>query len=112
MNRQEDIIPFPSDRIRAIEPVPFAKPLMRGVADTFFRRWKLIAALWGVATVGAIVALRVMPRQYEAEMTFLVKNVRSDAAVSPDGSVPMRNADVTDGQIATEVQLLSSRELA
>lgn len=111
MKRQEDIIQFPADRARAVEHVPFAKPLMRGAADTFFRRWRWIAALWGFATVAALLSVRVLPRQYESEMTFLVKNVRSDVVVSGDGSSQVRSGDVTDGQIATEVQLLSSREL-
>ncbi len=112
MKRQEDIIQFPAERARAVEPVPFAKPLMRGAADTFFRRWRWIAALWGLATLAALLSLRILPRQYESEMTFLVKNVRSEVVVSGDGTTPMRSGDVTDGQIATEVQMLSSHELA
>ncbi len=113
MKPQEDIIPFPAEPSRALERTSFARPLVRGAADSFFRRWKWVSAFWALATVALAAYLALAPRQYEAEMTFLVKNVRTEPVLSGEnGAQPLRSADVTDAQIATEVQMLASRELA
>ncbi|HEY3738976.1 MAG TPA: Wzz/FepE/Etk N-terminal domain-containing protein [Bryobacteraceae bacterium] len=88
--------------------------LIRGMVDSLFRNWKWLATLWIVATVAAAAYYFLGPREYETEMTFLVRNSRADVVVNPDGSSSMlqRQADVSDAQLSTEVEMLSSRAIA
>ncbi len=87
-------------------------PSVRDVADTFFRQIRVILALCILFTIALIAFVVFSPRMYEAEMTILVKNNRVDVVMSPDGGPGvMRQADVSDAQLGTEIQLLSSPEV-
>jgi uncharacterized protein involved in exopolysaccharide biosynthesis len=116
MKRSDDIVPFPTSRSRDLPMITARseRSLLRGVADSFFRNWGWLAALLVVATTGVAAYYFLAPHEYESEMTFLVRNTRADVVVNPDGSSSMqqRLADVSDAQLATEVQMLSSRDIA
>ena len=115
MKRSEDLHTFPPGHPGGAQRPPhFGHSLVRDAADGFFRNWRWLA-LFAALTIAALAAYaRFTPPDYESEMTFLVRNNRADVIVSPDGSTTaqQRQTDVSDAQIATEVQMLSSRDLA
>jgi polysaccharide biosynthesis transport protein len=85
-------------------------PTVRDLADALFRRkWFLaISTFLLAAFVGA--AWFYTAGTYEAQMVLLVRNNRAEVVVTPgqaSGAVPQ--AGLTEGQIATEVQILMSR---
>ena len=95
-------------------PAPYKEEgLVRKAADALFRNWRWALALWGSATIVVFVYAVITPREYESEMTFLVNNNRTDSMLGQDGNgAAPRPGDISDQQMATEVQILSSRELA
>ncbi len=87
--------------------------LLRKAADALFRNWRWTLALWALATTAVAAYAVLAPREYESEMTFLVNNNRADSMATQDGNAAApRPGDITDQQMATEVQILSSSELA
>ncbi|MGB7264118.1 MAG: Wzz/FepE/Etk N-terminal domain-containing protein [Terracidiphilus sp.] len=74
------------------------------------RLWFLIVL--GVAAITAIYVLLV-PRRYQSEMDILVQNKRGDEQITPsriNGEITVNN--VTEEQINSEIQILTSRGLA
>ena len=114
MRLAEDHIRPPSTRTPGPGPDFSGRSFLVGMADSVFRNWVWILGLWVLATVAAGAYWMRAPRDFESEMTFLVRNNRAEVVVNPDGSSSMqqRQADVSDAQMSTEVQMLSSRELA
>src|SRR4051794_14666950 len=102
MKRSEDIIPFPGKKTPGMVPEFSGHSLLRALADTFFRNWLWIGALWAVATLAVGGYAYFTPREYESEMTFLVRNNRADTVISAEGSSlsPMRQSDISDAQIS------------
>jgi uncharacterized protein involved in exopolysaccharide biosynthesis len=88
-------------------------PSLRDAADTLFRQSRWILALCLLLTVALGLYVWKSPRVYEAEMIILVRNMRADMVVTPDGT-PMtaqQTGEISDTEMGTEMQLLSSREL-
>ncbi|MGA3025697.1 MAG: Wzz/FepE/Etk N-terminal domain-containing protein [Bryobacteraceae bacterium] len=87
-------------------------PSLRDAADTLFRHSRWILSLCIFLTVALGLYVWKSPRTYEAEMTILVRNMRADMVVTPDGA-PMTamQTEISDTEMGTEMQLLSSREL-
>ncbi len=87
-------------------------PSLRDAADTLFRQARWIVPVCLVLTAALGLYVWKAPRMYEAEMTILVRNMRADMVVTPDGS-PMtaQQTEISDTEMGTEIQLLSSREL-
>src|SRR5258706_64770 len=84
----------------------------RDVADTLFRQSRVILTFCTVLTLAIAGYFWMSPRMYESEMTILVKNTRADLVVTPDGrSASLAQPEITDGQMATEIQLLSSADV-
>ena len=81
------------------------RSILLSVMDGLFRNWAWILTLWVLATVCAAAYWKSVPRDFESEMTFLVRNNRAEVVVNPDGSSSMqqRQADVSDAQMSTEV---------
>ena len=82
------------------------------IADRLFRRSGLILIMFAGLNVAAILYLACTPSSYQAEMQFLVNNMRADALVTPEstnGQVARNYVD--EAVIATEIQLLSNKEL-
>jgi len=118
MKRSEDVVipvsvsRLPPDR-RALPAAYTEQSLLGRAADSLFRNWQWTVGLWALATIAIAAYALLTPREYESEMTFLVNNNRTDSQLSVDGAVSAtRPGDVTDQQMATEVQILASRELA
>lgn len=87
-------------------------PSLRDAADTLFRQARWILPVCIVLTLALGLYLWKAPRMYEAEMTILVRNMRADMVVTPDGA-PMtaQQTEISDTEMGTEMQLLQSREL-
>ena len=60
--------------------------------------WPWILPVWILVTLAAATYWKRTPRDFESEMTFLVRNNRAEVVVNPDGSSYMqqRQADVSD----------------
>jgi uncharacterized protein involved in exopolysaccharide biosynthesis len=85
-------------------------PGWHDIADALFRRKVFIlgSSLLLVLSVGA--AWKFAGGKYEAQTTLLVRNNRAEVVVSPGNATgSVRQSNLVDGQIATEVQLLMSR---
>ena len=109
------------DQIRSITSRPHeygpgftGRSLLVGLADSLCRNWRWLLSIGALITLAAAAYWTRVPKDYESEMTFLVRNTRAEVVVNPDGSSSMqqRQADVSDAQISTEVQMLTSRVLA
>jgi uncharacterized protein involved in exopolysaccharide biosynthesis len=114
MKRSEElVIPVSASRRLALHAPYKEQGLFRRAADAMFRAWRWNLALWVLVTIGVAAYAVKAPREYESEMTFLVNNNRADSQLSPDGiTSTARPGDISDQQMATEIQILSSRELA
>jgi succinoglycan biosynthesis transport protein ExoP len=78
----------------------------------FARYWKLSLFIIAACIVLAEVCTRLMPRRYEAEMKFLVNNVRPDLVITPEKAQPyMPVGQVTEAEVNSEIELLKSRDL-
>jgi len=85
---------------------------LRDVADRLFRQKRLILSAFALLSLGFVVYLLCLPTSYEAEMQFLINNTRADTLVSSEstnGQVARSYVDET--VIATEIQLLSNKEI-
>jgi uncharacterized protein involved in exopolysaccharide biosynthesis len=85
---------------------------LRDIADRVFRHKRLILTLFALLNLCFFGYLLWLPTSYEAEMQFLVNNNRADALVtseSTNGQVARNYVDET--VIATEIQLLSNKEI-
>jgi len=85
---------------------------LRDMADRLFRQKRLILSAFALLNLGFVVYLLCLPTSYEAEMQFLINNTRADTLVSSEstnGQVARSYVDET--VIATEIQLLSNKEI-
>ncbi len=86
--------------------------LIRDFAERLFRQKQVIRLLFIVWTVGMAAYLLFSSDSYEEEIRFLVNNIRSPAVIGPDtNSGPAPRDYVDESMIATEVQLLSNKDL-
>jgi len=98
--------------IRTLQPVQDSGSL-RPIVESAFRYYKL----WWLVVL-CIVFLTVLyaclaPREYRSEMDILVQNKRGDSQISPDrvnGEITVNG--VTEEQINSEIEILTSRGLA
>jgi uncharacterized protein involved in exopolysaccharide biosynthesis len=114
MKRSEDLVIRASPGFRRALPAAYKEqPLIWKAADAIFRNWRWTLALWALATIAVAGYALVAPREYESEMTFIVNNNRADSMSAPEGNASQpRPGDISDQQMSTEVQILSSRDLA
>ena len=85
-------------------------PGWHDIADAIFRRKAFLLISTGLLLVAVAAAWQLADRSYEAQMVLLVRNNRAEVVVSPgqtSGSMPQTT--LSEGQIATEVQLLTGR---
>lgn len=76
------------------------------------RQWLLMAAVWIVFMAIAVAVLYVLPKQYESNAKFLVKNARQDLVVGPnETATAVYRDDVSEEIINTELELLRSRDI-
>jgi len=100
---EQRLLPSPFPRTAAVG--------VREITDGLFRRKR--ALIYAFATVLLVTAAYVVfsKKTWEAEITLLVKSNRTDLVMSPESGSEQTRAETTEADIATEVQLLSSREL-
>jgi uncharacterized protein involved in exopolysaccharide biosynthesis len=95
------------------QPVSVSSWTFRETATTFFRRkWLAIGVFLAIAAVTVLLVL-VLPNQYQSRMKILVKNARADVVITPGLTNPtdVRNSEVTETQINSEIALLTSKDL-
>src|SRR5215831_18653379 len=98
--------------LMVIEDSRPSRLFLRDTADRLFRHKRLILSLFGLLNLCFFGYLLWLPTSYEAEMQFLVNNNRVDVLVtseSTNGQVARSYVDET--VIATEIQLLSNKEI-
>jgi polysaccharide chain length determinant protein (PEP-CTERM system associated) len=84
-----------------------------GASALFRRRWLVLFTFFAVV-VGTVVVTWMIPNKYESRMKILVKNQRVDVAITPQatGGAPIGvDAEVSETEINSEIELLTSRDL-
>ncbi|HEY8204447.1 MAG TPA: Wzz/FepE/Etk N-terminal domain-containing protein [Pyrinomonadaceae bacterium] len=86
--------------------------LRDGAAVLFRRKW-MVLLIFLTVVAGTIVLTRVLPDKYESHMKILVKNQRADLTITPANATNrvVSEGDVTENQINSEIELLTSRDL-
>lgn len=80
------------------------------IADAIFRLKFFILASTLILLIGVVAAWRATEGRYESQAVLLIRNNRAEVVVTPGQTQEsMRSVALNDSQIATEVQLLSSR---
>jgi uncharacterized protein involved in exopolysaccharide biosynthesis len=85
---------------------------LKDLAAILARRKRQILLVFFLVLAGVVAGTFLMPKKYETHMKVLVKNERADIVVSPDsnGSPIFRN-EVSEAQINSEIELLTSKNL-
>jgi uncharacterized protein involved in exopolysaccharide biosynthesis len=87
-------------------------PTFRDLVAPLFRYWRTSLMVALTVCIGVTAVVLLTPKQYEAEMKFLVKRERADPIVSADpNAVTQASAYVTEDELNSEVELLRSRDL-
>lgn len=87
---------------------------LRDVVAPLFRQRRLATLLFLGIFFGAILAMLLLPRKYEAEMKILVNRDRVDAVVTPNPDAPIAAQQmgvIGEEDLNSEVELLKSRDL-
>lgn len=87
---------------------------LRDIVAPVFRHRRLATLLFVGIFIGAILAMLLLPRKYEAEMKILVIRDRVDAAVTPNPDSPVAAQSgqvISEEDLNSEVELLKSRDL-
>src|ERR1044072_5183638 len=86
---------------------------LRDGAGAIFRRRGLVLFTFLSVIAGTIVVTLLLPNRYESRMKILVKNQRVDVVITPDATTtaPAVDNDVSENQINSEIELLTSRDL-
>ena len=87
---------------------------LRDVVAPIFRHRRMATLLFLGIFFGAILAMLLLPRKYEAEMKILVIRDRVDAAVTPNPDSPVSAQSgqvISEEDLNSEVELLKSRDL-
>src|SRR5947209_17110118 len=88
---------------------------LRELTAALFRRRLLIASTFILIAVGVILFTWITPDQYESEMKILVKNTRADVVITAGQTIgssgTVTDGEVSEAQINSELELLTSRDL-
>jgi uncharacterized protein involved in exopolysaccharide biosynthesis len=87
---------------------------LRDGASALFRRRALVVFTFLAVVVGTALITWWLPNKYESRMKILVKNQRVDVAITPEatGGAPVGvESEVSENQINSEIELLTSRDL-
>src|SRR5271167_3050599 len=87
---------------------------LRDVVRPVFRHRRMTMLIFLGIFLGAILAVFLLPKKYEAEMKLLVNRDRVDAVVTPNPDSPVGaqpNPAISEEDINSEVELLKSRDL-
>ncbi|HEX5702343.1 MAG TPA: Wzz/FepE/Etk N-terminal domain-containing protein [Pyrinomonadaceae bacterium] len=87
---------------------------LRDGAAALFRRKGLVLLTFLTVLIGTVVVTLLLPNKYESRMKILVKNQRVDVAITAAHSEApsmMADGEVTENQINSEIELLTSKDL-
>src|SRR5436190_1710464 len=88
---------------------------LRDGASAVFRRRGLVLFIFLAVVAGTILVTLLLPNRYDSRMKILVKNQRVDVAITPEAtnglSAPSVENDVSENQINSEIELLTSKDL-
>ena len=88
---------------------------LRDGAGAIFRRRALVLFTFLVVVAGTILVTLLSPNRYDSRMKILVKNQRVDVAITAEAtsslSSPTVENEVSENQINSEIELLTSKDL-
>jgi uncharacterized protein involved in exopolysaccharide biosynthesis len=88
---------------------------LREGASALFRRRSLVLFTFLAVVVGAVIVTLLLPNRYESRMKILVKNQRVDVAITAEATTglnaPTVENEVSENQINSEIELLTSKDL-
>lgn len=88
---------------------------VRDGASALFRRRGLVLFTFLAVVIGAVAVTLLVPNRYDARMKILVKNQRVDVAITAEAttgaSAPTVENEVSENQINSEIELLTSNDL-
>ena len=88
---------------------------VRDVVSILCRHKLLICVTFLTVTLGTAAVTFLMPNEYESRMKILVKNTRSDVPITPERTNGSTGSfienDVSENQINSEIELLTSEDL-
>src|SRR5258705_10886188 len=88
---------------------------VRDGASALFRRRALVLFPFLTVIAGTILVTLMLPNRYSARMKILVKIQRVDLAITPEatsgGAAPTIENEVSENQINSEIELLTSNDL-
>ena len=97
---------------RNIEDVRALTPTFRDLLAVLFRHRRLAINSFLAVLLGTILALWILPKQYEAQMKILVKRERTDPVITSEANASLQfSTNVTEEDLNSEVELLKSRDL-
>src|SRR6185312_1916458 len=87
----------------------------RDVASIWFRHKLLIVLTFLLIAGGTGVVTMLIPNEYESRMKILVKSLRTEVPITPErtggASGNISDSSVTESQINSEIELLTSKDL-
>jgi uncharacterized protein involved in exopolysaccharide biosynthesis len=88
---------------------------LRDGAGAIFRRRGLVLFTFLAVVIGTVIVTLIQPNRYDSRMKILVKNQRVDVAITPEATTglnaPTVDNDVSENQINSEIELLTSKDL-
>jgi uncharacterized protein involved in exopolysaccharide biosynthesis len=88
---------------------------LREITASLFRRRLLMITTFITIASGVAIFAWITPDQYESEMKILVKNTRADVVITPEQTIASSggtsDGEVSEAQINSELELLTSRDL-
>lgn len=88
---------------------------LREGSGMLFRRKAMIVTAFLIIALATAAVTFLLPNKYESRMKILVKNMRVDVAITPErttgGTGLAPESDVSEAQINSEIELLTSKEL-
>src|SRR5438309_1213050 len=88
---------------------------LRDGATAIFRRRALVLFTFFAVVTGTILVTLLLPNRYDSRMKILVKNQRVDVAITAEATnglnAPTVDNEVSENQINSEIELLTSKDL-
>lgn len=82
----------------------------RELVAILFRRRQLVVRCFVGLLAGALLAILILPRTYEAQMKILVDRERVDPVVSTEANILQQDRGLTADEVVSEVELFQSRD--
>lgn len=82
------------------------------IISTLLKRKIIFLSVFSGLLLAGCTLVLIMPKKYEAEMKFLVKNERQDLVISPDKSTAtVTSNQINETEINSEIELLRSNDV-